>query len=81
MGIRKYVGIVRAAGRDAALARGTAHTPQFQKAVTTDRRSALSEYATVKHALRDRARLAATKGGEKNSKGKKRANGKKNKKT
>lgn len=79
MGIRKYVGIVRAAGRDAALARSTSHTPQFQKAVTKDRRSALSEYATVKQALRDRARLAAAKSGEKNGRGTKRANGKKKK--
>ena len=61
MGIRKYVGIVRAAGRDAAIARGTAHTPEFQKAVTKDRRSALSEYRTVKQALRDRERIAAAK--------------------
>jgi len=76
MGIRKYVGIVRAAGRDAALARGTAHTPQFQKAVTKDRRRALSEYATVEQALRDRERLAAAKGSEQNG-AKKRANGKK----
>ena len=61
MGIRKYVGIVRAAGRDAAIARGTAHTPEFRKAVTKDRRSALSEYSTVKQALRDRERIAAAK--------------------
>ena len=61
MGIRKYVGIVRAAGRDAEIARETSHTPQFQKAVTKDRRSALSEYATVKQALRDRERIVAAK--------------------
>ena len=74
MGIRKYVGIVRAAGRDAAVARSTSHTPQFRKAVTEDRRGALSEYTTVKQALRDRR--AAAKGGEKTRSGK-RANGKK----
>ena len=61
MGIRKYIGIVRAAGRDAEEARSTAHTPQFRKAVTKDRRSALSEYTTVKQALRDRERIAAAK--------------------
>lgn len=77
MGIRKYIGIVRAAGRDAAEARSTSHTPQFRKAVTKDRRSALSEYTTVKHALRDRERLAAAKGGEKT----KRASAKKKKKS
>ncbi len=79
MGIRKYASIVRAAGRDAALARSTAQSAEFRRAVTKDRRSALSEYATVKHALRDRARLAAAKGGEKNSKNKQ-ANGARKKK-
>jgi hypothetical protein len=77
MGIRKYVGIVRAAGRDAALARSTSHTPAFRKAVAKDRRSALSEYATVKHALRDRARLAAAKGAAKAKKNGSRATKKK----
>jgi hypothetical protein len=77
MGIRKYASIVRAAGRDAALARSTAQSAEFRRAVTKDRRSALSEYATVKHALRDRARLAAAKGGEKKSK---KANGARKKK-
>jgi hypothetical protein len=71
MGIRKYARIVRAAGRDAALARSTAHSPEFRKAVTADRRSALSEYATVKQALQDRERLAAAKGGQKTPSGKK----------
>ena len=69
MGIRKIVGIVRAARRDAALARSTSHTTEFRKAVTKDRRSALSEYTTVKHALRDRERLAAAKGGERTKNG------------
>ena len=77
MGIRKYIGIVRAAGRDAAEARSTSHTPQFRKAVAKDRRSALSEYTTVKHALRDRARLAAAKGGEKTKAAAKRVKAKK----
>ena len=61
MGIRKVVSIVRAAGRDAAEARRTSHTSEFRKAVNKDRRSALSEYTTVKHALRDRERIAAKK--------------------
>lgn len=61
MAIRKIARIVRAAGTDADLARRTAHTPQFRKAVTKDRRAALSEFATVKHALRDRERLQAAK--------------------
>lgn len=64
MGIRKFARIVRAAGTDAELARSAAHSPEFRRAVTKDRRRALSEYATVKDALRDRARRAAAKGGQ-----------------
>ncbi len=78
MGIRKYAGIVRAAGHDAAIARDTAHTPQFREAVAKDRRRALSEYATVKQALRDRERIVAAKAGAKaKAKAKKSATGKK----
>jgi hypothetical protein len=65
MAIRKIARIVNAAYKDADLARRTSHSPEFRKAVTKDRRGALSEYRTVKHALRDRERLAAAKGGEK----------------
>ena len=54
MPLRKLARIVRAANTDAELARRTAHSPEFRKAVAKDRRSALSEYTTVKHALRDR---------------------------
>ncbi len=61
MALRKIARIVRAAQTDAELARRTAHSPEFREAVTRDRRSALSEYATVKHALRDRARIQAKK--------------------
>ena len=68
MGIRKYIGIVRAAGRDAAEARSTSHTKEFRKAVSKDRRGALSEYTTVKQALRDRERLAAAKSRPKKTK-------------
>jgi hypothetical protein len=70
MPIRKIARIVRAAAADANIARSTAHSPQFRKAVTKDRRSALSEFTTVKHALRDRERIAAAKGGEKAKNGK-----------
>lgn len=61
MPIRKIARIVRAAATDAELARRTAHSPQFRKAVTKDRRSALSEYTTVKHALKDRERIEGKK--------------------
>jgi hypothetical protein len=65
MAIRKIARIVRAANTDAELARRTAHSPEFREAVTKDRRAALSEFTTVKHALRDRERIAAAKGGVK----------------
>jgi hypothetical protein len=71
MAIRKIARIVRAANTDAELARRTAHSPEFRKAVAKDRRAALGEFTTVKHALRDRERIAAAKGGEP-------SNGKKN---
>lgn len=57
MPLRKIARIVRAAGTDADLARRTSSSPEFRKAVTKDRRSALSEFTTVKHALSDRARI------------------------
>ena len=59
MPIRKIARIIDAAAKDADRARRTANTPEFREAVTKDRRSALSEYATVKDALRDRERIAA----------------------
>lgn len=64
MAIRKIARIIDAATKDAELARRTAHSPEFRRAVMKDRRTALSEYTTVRHALRDRERLAAAKGGE-----------------
>lgn len=71
MPIRKIARIVNAAYKDADLARRTATSPEFRKAMTKDRRSALSEYATVKYALRDRERILAAKGGERASKDRK----------
>lgn len=59
MPLRKIARIVRAAHTDAELARRTSHSPAFRKAVTKDRRAALSEFTTVQHALRDRERLQA----------------------
>lgn len=57
MTIRKIARIIDAAGKDADRARRTATTPEFRKAVTKDRRSALGEFTTVKDALRERERL------------------------
>jgi len=74
MTLKKFARIVRTAGTDAEIARSKAHSPEFRKAVTKDRRSALSEYDAVKDALRDRARIEATKGSK--AKAPKRSNGK-----
>jgi hypothetical protein len=62
MPLRKIARIVNASYKDADKARRTAQSPEFRKAVTKDRRGALSEFRTVKHALRDRE-LIAKKGG------------------
>jgi hypothetical protein len=59
MPLRKIARIVNAAYKDADQARRTAQMPEFRKAVTKDRRGALSEFRTVKHALRDRERIEA----------------------
>jgi hypothetical protein len=59
MPLRKIARIVNAAYKDADQARRSSQMPEFRKAVTKDRRAALSEFRTVKHALRDRERIAA----------------------
>lgn len=59
MPIRKIARVVTAAFKDADIARRSSHSPEFRKAVAKDRRGALSEYRTVKHALRDRERIEA----------------------
>lgn len=61
MSLRKIARIVRTAGTDAEIARSRAHSPEFRRAVTKDRRSTLSEFTTVKDALRDRERIQAAK--------------------
>lgn len=61
MTIRKIVRVITTAGRDADRARRTAHTPEFRKAVTKDRRGALSGYRAVKDALKDRERIERSK--------------------
>lgn len=72
MSIRKLGRIVRTAGTDADIARATSQSAEFRRAVTTDRRSALSRYATVRQALRDRARIDAAGRAAKAKKGKSR---------
>jgi len=64
MPLRKIARIVNAAYKDADHARRASQSPEFRKAVTKDRRGALSEFRTVKHALKDRAKIAAKNASE-----------------
>jgi hypothetical protein len=59
--LRRIVGAIDAAGRDADLARRKASDPAFRKGVRDDRRETLSEFRTVKHALADRERIEKAK--------------------
>ncbi len=62
--IRKIARIVDASLRNGQVARRSVSDPKFRRAVQTDRRGALSEFETVRHALEDRAkgeRRTATK--------------------
>ena len=78
MPLRKIARIVNAAYKDADQARKTSQSPEFRKAVTKDRRGALSEFRTVKHALADRERIAK-KGSGKAKGGSRRSGGSKKK--
>ena len=59
--LRRIVGAIDAAGRDADLARRSASDPAFRKAVQSDRRETLSRFSTVKHALADREKIERAK--------------------
>ena len=48
---------IDAAGRDADLARRSANDPAFRRGVRENRRTTLSSFQTVKHALADRERI------------------------
>ena len=65
MPLRKLARILEDAQKDAALARRSANDPEFQKRVQKDRRGALSNFATVKAALRDRERIEKAKAAKK----------------
>jgi hypothetical protein len=59
--IRRIVGAIDAAGRDADLARRSASDPAFRRDVRRDRRATLSTFRTVKDALADRERIEKAK--------------------
>ena len=59
--VRRIVRAIDAAGRDAELARRSASDPAFRRGVQQDRRTTLSNFRTVKHALADRERIEKSK--------------------
>ena len=59
--LRRIVGAIDAAGRDADLARRSASDPAFRRRIRDDRRDTLSEFTTVKHALADREKIEKSK--------------------
>jgi hypothetical protein len=67
--VRKLARIVDDALRDESRARRVATDPQFRMAVQKDRRAELSKFKTVEHALKDRARIEASKARKKKKKG------------
>jgi hypothetical protein len=62
MPLRKIARIVNAAYKDADHARKTSHSAEFRKNVQKDRRGTLSEFRTVKHALKDRESIEKKRG-------------------
>jgi hypothetical protein len=69
--LKKIVRTVNAAYKDADHARKTSNSADFRRAVNKDRRGALSEFRTVKHALRDRESIAKKSGAPKKNGSKK----------
>ncbi len=59
--LRRIIGAIDAAGRDADIARRSASDPAFRRGVRSDRRGTLSKFTTVKHALADRERIEKAK--------------------
>jgi hypothetical protein len=59
--LRRIVGAIDAAGRDADLARRSSSDPAFRRGVQSNRRATLSKFSTVKQALADRERIEKSK--------------------
>ena len=59
--LRRIIGAIDAAGRDADLARRSTSDPAFRRGVQSDRRETLSKFSTVKHALADREKIERAK--------------------
>jgi hypothetical protein len=65
MPIRKIARTVNAAFKDADHARKTHQSPEFRKGVQQDRRGTLSEFRTVRQALKDRDAIEKKKSSKK----------------
>jgi hypothetical protein len=59
--VGRFARIVDAAMKDAEAARKSAFDPQFKRGLGQDRRSTLSKFRTVQHALADRERIEKAK--------------------
>jgi hypothetical protein len=59
--VRKLARVVDAALKDADAARKNAFDPEFKRGLGADRRSTLSRFRTVQHALADRERIEKAK--------------------
>ena len=63
--VQRFAKIVDASFKDAGRARRLSRSPEAQQEIVKDRKSALSQFTTVKDALKDRERIAKAKGAAK----------------
>ena len=59
--VKRFAKILDASFKDAGRARRLSRSPKAQLEIVKDRRGALSQFATVKDALKDRERIAKAK--------------------
>ena len=59
--VQRFAKIVDASFKDAGRARRLSRSPEAQQEIVKDRKSALSQFTTVKDALKDRERIAKAK--------------------
>ncbi len=59
--VKRFAKIVDASFKDAGRARRLSRSPKAQQEIMKDRRGALSQFTTVKDALKDRERTAKAK--------------------
>ena len=59
--VKRFAKIVDASFKDAGRARRLSRSPKAQQEIAKDRRGALSQFTTVRDALKDRERIAKAK--------------------